>query len=140
MTERKVLACRQQSLYKPVMQPCPPHGHGERLSSTRPPARIFYLTISLLLAFLANCEKAEPPSPPGAPPTPPQIVAFDKLDPNLRKALDEERTKLERFRIETEKAKKSNSIQESEYKRNIKEYEQRMTKNRAAFEKLKPGN
>ena len=121
------------------MQPCAPRAHGERRFSTRPSARIFYLTTSLLLAFL-GCEKAEPPSPPGAPPTPPKLVAFDKLDPNSRKALDEERTKLERFRIETEKAKKSNSIQESEYKRNIKVYEQRMTKNRAAFEKLKPGN
>ena len=132
MTERKVLERRQQSLYKPAMQPCPPHGHGERRFSTRPFARIFYLTISLLLAFLANCERPEPPSPAGAPPTPPKIVEFDKLN--------KERTKLELFRVETENAKKSNSIQESEYKRRIKEYEQRMTKNRAAFEKLKSGN
>jgi hypothetical protein len=66
MTERKVLERWQQSLYKPAMQPCPPHGHGERRFSTRPFARIFYLTISLLLAFLANCEKPVPLSPPGA--------------------------------------------------------------------------
>jgi hypothetical protein len=66
MTERKVLERWQQSLYKPAMQPCPPHGHGERRLSTRPFARIFYLTISLLLAFLANCEKPVPLSPPGA--------------------------------------------------------------------------
>jgi hypothetical protein len=80
--------------------------------STRPFARIFYLTISLLLAFLANCEKPVPLSPPGAPPTPPKIVEFDTLN--------KERTKLELFRVETENAKKSNSINESEYKEGIK--------------------
>jgi hypothetical protein len=110
------------------MQPCPPHGHGERRFSTRPFARIFYLTISLLLAFLANCEKPVPLSPPGAPPTPPKIVEFDTLN--------KERTKLELFRVETENAKKSNSINESEYKEGIKNCEQRMRKNKEASEKL----
>ena len=128
MTERKVLERWQQSLYKPAMQPCPPHGHGEQRFSTRPFARIFYLTISLLLAFLANCEKPVPLSPPGAPPTPPKIVEFDTLN--------KERTKLELFRVETENAKKSNSINESEYKEGIKKYEQRMRKNKEASEKL----
>jgi len=110
------------------MQPCPPHGHGERRFSTRPYARIFHLTISLLLAFLANCEK---PQPLSTQPSTPAIVPF---------VLKVERDKLERFRMETEKAKESNSINESEYKRRIKEYEQGVEKNKAAFKALKPGN
>jgi hypothetical protein len=138
MTERKVLARRQQSSYKPVMRPCPQHCHGKRGFSTRPSARIFRLTISLLLAFLANCEKAQPPSTPPPPLEPPPIRAFMRKP--SKKELEEERDRLARFRIETEKAKESNSIKESEYKRSIKKYEQRMTKNKAAFEKLKPGN
>jgi hypothetical protein len=95
-------------------------------------------SVAILAALLlVNCEK-EPPSLPGDPPAPPKIVAFDKV--SSRKALEEERTKLELFRVETEKAKKSNLIQESEYRRRAKVYEQRITNNKAAFERLKLGN
>jgi hypothetical protein len=128
MTERKVLERWQAKFVQTSYAALSPHGHGERRFSTRPFARIFYLTISLLLAFLANCEKPVPLSPPGAPPTPPKIVEFDTLN--------KERTKLELFRVETENAKKSNSINESEYKEGIKKYEQRMRKNKEASEKL----
>jgi len=51
-----------------------------------------------------------------------------------RKEVEEERAGLERFHIAIEKAKESNSIKESEYKGKTKEYEQRMTRNKAALE------
>jgi hypothetical protein len=119
------------------MRPCPPHGHAERWFSTRPSARIFHLTILLLLAFLANCEKAQPPSP-STTLQPPAIREFSTMTP--KKEIEEERAGLEGFRIAIEKAKESNSIKDSEYQGKIKEYEQRMTRNKAALEKLNPGN
>lgn len=54
--------------------------------------------------------------------------------------LEKERSALETWRMEMEKAKTSNSINESQYKKGIKKYEQRMRKNKEVSEKLNLGN
>lgn len=118
------------------MQRCSPDGSGKRRFATRPSAYISHLTISLLLAFLASCEKP-PPSNPAVPPSP-TIVAFSL---NVKKDdLEKERTELETWHSKIEQGRKSNSINESQYKALIKEYEERMRKNKAHLEKLESGN
>jgi hypothetical protein len=123
------------------MQSCPPHGRAERRFWRRPSARILHLTISFLLAFLANCEKSQPSG--NLPLEPPQIREFDlKITPSISVStdLEKERSALETWRMEMEKAKTSNSINESQYKKGIKKYEQRMRKNKEVSEKLNLGN
>jgi hypothetical protein len=129
------------------MQRCPPHGSGERPFWRRLSARIFYLTIALLLPFLANCNNSQRSSNlPTEPPTPPAIREFVLKGPNMRpsisvsKDLEKDRAALETYRMQLEKAKGSNSIKESEYKEGIKKYEQRTKKNKEVSEKLKLGN
>jgi hypothetical protein len=132
----KVLAGGQQSSYKPVVQPRPPHGRGKRRFSTRPPAPIFHLTTSLLLAFAASCEKTTQPihKPPTEPTRPPLVSLMKKED------LNKERTELKTWRTKIEEARKSNLIKESEYEANIRKYEERVRQNEADLKKLNPGN
>lgn len=68
-------------------------------------------------------------------PTRPPLVSFMK-----KEDFDKERTELQTWRTKIEGARKSNLIKESEYKANIRRYEERMRKNEAELKKLNPGN
>jgi hypothetical protein len=115
------------------MERCPPRGRGKRRFATRTSGCISHLTISLLLAFQASCEKPQP-SNSGVPPSPP-VVAFLQ-----QKDLEKERTELKIWHSKIEEAGKLNSINESQYKASIKKYEERMRENEVHLEKLKPRN
>jgi len=117
------------------MQLCSRHGRGKPRFSMRHSARVFHLTISLLLVFLASCEKTQP-SNPALPPEPPVIRGFRVT----KKDLDKERTELQTWHTKIEEARKANSIKESEYKAGIGKYEQRIRKNEADLKQLKPEN
>ena len=68
-------------------------------------------------------------------PTRPPVVSFIR-----KEDLDKERTELQTWRTKIEKARKSKLIKESEYKANIRKYEERMRKNETELKNLNPGN